>query len=300
MEQSVGIVCVNFNGAPYLGEFLASIERLTYQSWKLVLVDNGSWDGSEVMADLLGERATLIRNESNLGYAAAANAGARVCVEEGLDYVLFINPDTVVRPDFLYYLVQAAEPSTLIAPKTLLHGTSKLDDTVGTFDWERGIWRDWMFGKPQSDILQARQTVDMASLTCLLVPATLFARVGYIHEQYFMYYEDFDFIRRAQKAGYEVVLEPRAVIEHRKSKASGPSTPFFTYYTTRNRMYLIRRHLRRGQFALFLAYFLPGRILRAVGLALRLDFGRLRAMWYGVLDYFRGEMGATRYLPKPR
>lgn len=301
VNQRVGIVCVNFNGASYLGDFLTSLEKVTYDDWHLVLVDNGSWDGSESMADLLGDRVTLIENGENLGLAAGANIGARWCVEQGYDYVLFINPDTVLKPDFLYYLMQAVEPDTLVAPKTLLFGTSRLDDNVGTFDWLRGVWQDWIFDKPQSRMIHARQTVDMASLTCLLVPASLFERVGYINEDYFMYYEDFEFVNRAQRAGYEVVLEPRAVIEHRKSAASGHDTPFFTYYTTRNRMYLVSAHLQSGaRFFLFLAYFLPGRVLKTFALLARLDLGRIRAMWNGVADFFRGEMGATRYLPRPR
>ncbi|MEX2238408.1 MAG: glycosyltransferase family 2 protein [Dehalococcoidia bacterium] len=300
MEPRVGIVCVNFNGAGYLGDLLSSLSRVSSPDWHLVLVDNGSWDDSARLVGSLGDRATLLSNGSNQGYAAAANIGVRHCLEQGFDHILFINPDTVVRPDFLYYLMQAVEADTMVAPKTLLYGTTRLDDTIGTFDWLRGVWKDWVYNKPQSRLLEARQTVDMASLCCLLVPSALFARAGFIDEEYFMYYEDFAFVSRAQDAGYEVVLEPRAVIEHRKSAASGHKTPFFTYYTTRNRMYLVRTHLDSGlKFALFLAYFLPGRLVKSAQLLARLDVSRFRALWNGVADYFRGEMGPTRYLPRP-
>ncbi|MPZ22992.1 MAG: glycosyltransferase [Dehalococcoidia bacterium] len=302
MEVPVGIVCVNFNGGAYLEEFLRSLDRVTRPSWRLVLVDNASWDGSGGMARaVLGERATVLSRHDNLGYAAGVNAGVRHCIEQGYEQVVLINPDTVVRPDFLYYLVQAAEPTTLVTPKVLLYGTTRLDDTVGTFDWERGIWRDWIFRKPESHILQARQTVDMASMCCMLAPTSVFASAGFLDESYFMYYEDFDFVHRAQAAGYEVVLEPRSVIEHRKSAASGGGSPFFTYYTTRNRMHLVRQHVKNSrQFALFLAYFLPGRVIKTLPLLLRLDTARVRAMWAGVADYFKGVTGPSRYLPHPR
>lgn len=297
-DPQVGIVCVNYNGGAYLGDLLDSLRKVTQGDWRLVVVDNDSHDGSEQLVTALGDSATLIRNETNVGYAAAANIGARHCVEQGVDYVLFINPDTVVKPDFLYYLLRAIEPDTIVAPKTLLYGTSKLDDTIGSFDWQRGVWRDWIFDKPQSRIVDARQTVDMASLCCLLVPADTFARAGYIPEQYFMYYEDFDFVDRAQRAGFEVMLEPRAIIEHRKSAASGHNTPFFTYYTTRNRILLVRSRLK-GPLAYFrfLVYFLPGRVIKTAQLLARLQFRRARALCQGVIDGLRSRSGPTRYVP---
>jgi len=111
-----------------------------------------------------------------------------------------------------------------------------------------------------------------------------------------MYYEETDFIRRAQELGYRVRYEPSSVIDHRESGASGGGwmTPFKQYYATRNRIYLVRKHRRSlVAYAWFTAYFWATRAVAVTRLALRRDWRSLRAMMRGAIDYYRGRMGRT-------
>jgi hypothetical protein len=290
----VAILTVNYNGGGHISEFLASLAGVSYSNWALVVVDNASSDGSPDEIARLFPTALLIRNDENLGITGGHNVGIRRCLEQGFDYVLFLNNDTVVEPDFLDGLVRAADDRAMVAPKTYLYGRCLLlDDTVGDFDWWRGVWRGWLYGKPEPPGFDRRRP-NMASLCCLLVPVGVFRDAGLMDERFFMYYDDFDFVRRAKVAGYGLRLETGAVIYHHKAASSGGiDSPFKLYYATRNRLHLMRKHLPAWRFGLFLAYFLATRSAYLLALAARGRWVEWRATARGIADYFRGRLGRT-------
>lgn len=294
-SPAVAVLTINYNSAPYIADFLASLEGVGYPDYRLVVVDNASADGSAEEIGRLFPRAVVIANSENLGITGGHNVGIRYCLEQGFDYVLFLNNDTVVSADFLHRLVSAADARTMVAPKTYLHGRpGLLDDTVGDFDWRRGVWRDWLYGKPEPPGFDRPQEVSMASLCCLLVPAGVFRDVGLMDERFFMYYDDFDFIARAKAGGYGLRLEPSAVIYHRKAAASGGTeSPFKVYYATRNRLYLMRKFSSVWRWVLFLGYFFGTRVALIAAYLVRGQRRQLRAMLLGIADYFRGRLGRT-------
>jgi len=291
---SVAILTVNYNGRGHIADFLESLASVTYPDWRLVVVDNASSDGSPEEAARLFPAAVIIRNEENLGITGGHNSGIRYCLEQGFDFVLFLNNDTVVERDFLDRLVQVADGKTMVAPKTYLYGRRPLlDDTVGDFDWWRGVWRGWLYGKPEPPGFDQRRP-NMASLCCLLVPVGVFRDAGLMDERFFMYYDDFDFVRRAKAAGYDLRLQADAVIYHRKAASSGGvDSPFKLYYATRNRLYLMHKHLPSWRFGLFLAYFLATRSAYLLSLAARGRWAQWRATARGIGDYFGGRLGRT-------
>src|SRR5262249_25614543 len=108
----------------------------------------------------------------------------------------------------------------------------------------------------------------------------------------FMYYEDFDFLRRARSAGYRIRFVPSARIQHRRSASSGgDQTPFKLYYATRNRVAVIRRHNSTRQFLLFSADFALTRLARTVQLVVRNRPDLARALLRGWRDAYLGRMG---------
>jgi GT2 family glycosyltransferase len=292
---SVAILTVNYNSRPYIESFVASLREVAYLNYRLVVVDNASDDGSPEGISRLFPQAVLMRNGENLGVTGGHNVGIRYCLREGFDYVLFLNNDTVVSPDFLDRLVEAADERTMVAPKTYLYGRSGLlDDTVGDFDWWRGVWRGWLYGKPEPPGFKRLRDVSMASLCCLLVPAAVFGDIGLMDERFFMYYDDFDFVARARAVGYRLRLNPAAVIHHRKAASSGGvESPFKLYYASRNRLYLMRKHSSGLRFGLFLAYFLATRLRYFASYLARGQGRQFRAMLMGIADFFRGRLGRT-------
>jgi len=288
-------VTVNYNGGAFLDTFLQSFRRLTYPNLGLVVVDNASEDGSAALVSQLLPDATLIQSADNTGFAGGNNRAVREALAQGADYVLLINNDTRLEPGLVDALVAEAGPRTLVAPLVFLEGTDGLlDDTVGDFSWLRGAWRHWTFGQPVPPALRQSGPAQMASLCCLLVPAAVFAIAGMLDERMFMYYEDFDFIRRAQRAGFQLRFTPAARLWHRKSASSGGGlNPFKLYYATRNRLYLLRRHQPPLLFAGFALYFVATRLVRALQFRRAGEARLAAAVLRGTGDFFRGRMGRT-------
>lgn len=295
---SVGVIVVNYDSAGFIDEFCISLAAVEYPDWHPIVVDSGSTDGSVDTIERAFPDAIVVRCGENVGYAAGCNIGVERCREAGYEYALFLNNDVTVEPGFLAALAAAADERTMVVPKILYYYDRRLISThAGGFDWRLGVFRDTYAGRldgPETN--RRRDSLATASFCCALVPLTAFGDAGMLDERFFMYYEETDFIRRAQASGYHVRYEPSAVIYHRESGASGGGwmTPFKQYYATRNRLYLVRKHCgSRLDYAYFTAYFWATRIATAATMIWRREWRLLRAMTLGALDYYRGRMGRT-------
>ncbi len=297
-SSSVAIVVINYNSAAFVDEFCASVRSISYSNWRLVVVDAHSNDDSARRIETTFPAATILRCGDNVGFAAGVNIGVRDARQHGDEFVLFLNPDTVVTPDFLSELVAAADERTVVVPKILYLDDPRLISThAGGFDWRLGLFRDTFHGQadgPETSV--RRDGLETASFACALVPAAAFEAVGAVDEQFFMYYEETDWLRRALAHGYRIRYEPSAVIQHRESGSSGGGwmTPFKLYYATRNRLYLVRKNTSsRRDYAYFTAYFWITRLGTTARLMRMRKWRLLRAMWRGVRDYYGGRMGRT-------
>lgn len=300
-EPRVVAITVNYNGGAFLGAFLDSFRALRYPNLGLVVVDNASTDGSADRVSEAMPEATLFRSPRNSGFTGGNNLAIRAALAQGADYVLFLNNDTRLDPALVEELVAEAGPRTIVAPRVYLEGAPELlDDTAGDFSWLRGAWRHWTYGKPPPPALRRPGPVAMASLCCLLVPAAVFHEAGLLDERMFMYYEDFDFVRRALRAGFRLRQTPAARLWHRRSASSGGGeTPFKLYYATRNRLYLLRRYQPAPLFAAVCLYIVAGRLVRAAQFTRAGRPELARALLMGLLDFFRGRMGRTMLPPAP-
>jgi GT2 family glycosyltransferase len=297
MPPLVTVIVVNYNGAAFIAEFAASLSHVDYPARDLIVVDNASTDGSREMLPRLFPDTRLVLNDRNLGLAPALNQAVEVALANlpPPDFALLLNSDTTHEPDFLRALVDAADKRTIVVPKVLSYYNPRLINThAGGFDWRRGVFRDTHDGQPDGPDTRRRREIETASFCCMLIPAPAFRDVGLMDERLAMYYEDTDFTARARKAGYRLVFEPAAVIYHREGGSSGgKESPFKHYYATRNRPYLVRKHVSRRDYAYFTAYFLATRVLRVLAYGLKRDWPLLRAQLLAVRDFYTGRMGMT-------
>ena len=294
---SVGIVVVNYNSADFIGEFIDSIGRLDYPNAHLVIVDGGSHDGSAFQIATRFPQAHVIHCHENVGTASGNNIGARYCHEQQFDYILFLNNDTSHQPGFLHLLVDAADEQTMVVPRILYAEDPRLISThSGDFDWTLGLFRNTHHGKLDGSATRSRREVQTASFCCMLVPTFAFNEIGPLDERFFMYYEETDFLRRALEQGYRQLYVPEAVIYHRESASSGGGwmTPFKDYYATRNRPYLVRKHMRsRWKYSYFTLYFWATRAAFLLRYAFSGERAMLKALLLGMLHYYQGRMGRT-------
>ena len=143
----VGIVLVNYNGMRFVPECLELLAAIDYLNARIVLVDNASTDGSPEWIATHHPQVALIRLPNNRGVTGGNNAGIDWCLVRDCDYVLLLNNDTVVEPDFLTRLLAVAMPRTLVTPKILFYDDRKiLNNHFGVFDFWRGRNTEWLYG----------------------------------------------------------------------------------------------------------------------------------------------------------
>ncbi len=293
-SPAVGVVIVNYNGRRFLADCVRALVSGTYRSFIVFLVDNASHDGS---AEELGREfpdVRMLRQPQNLGVAAGNNIGIQACRAGEVDYVLLLNYDILPAPDMLEELVRVARPDTIVSGYTLTWEDPHLSNShAGSFDWRLGRLRETFLG-PALDRKAEAKEVDLADTCCLLVHRDVFERIGIMDAAYFMYYDDTDFVVRARRAGIRVLLNPRARLRHFERGATGSTdlSPTSVYYSTRNRLYFMRKHARSlPGYWVFWLYFMFTRAVTLAQWAFSGKFNKVRWALKGLSDYMRGRMG---------
>lgn len=247
MTPRVALVVLNWNNAADTLQCLASLERLTYPNYEIIVVDNGSTDDSvsQIRAAYLGVQ--LLETGANLGYAGGNNVGIRYALESGAEFVCILNNDILVEPGFLEPLLATFGDDLLIGVVTPL---------IAATDDPENIWALGSSINPHTafvtrlytdeSVLSWRErapfAVDVASGAAMLVRRAVFEAVGLIDEDFFLYYEETDWCLQVQRASYRIMAVPNSVILHRVSATLGETSPIIDYYMLRNHLRFIARH----------------------------------------------------------
>lgn len=263
----VAIVILNWNGTQETLDCLKSLRefKVTDCDLQTVVVDNGSTEEFKIASQNL----KLIRNKTNLGFSGGNNVGMKDALENGADYVLVLNNDTIVDKNLVVQLIKAAEehkdagllsPKIYFAPGFEFHKDRYEKDEKGKVIWYAGGQMDWHNvlgsnrGVDEVDIGRYNkiEETDFATGACMLIRRAVLESVGYFDEKYFMYLEDADFSQRVKKVEWKVLYVPNAHLWHKVAKSSGIGSNLNDYFITRNRM-LFGMHYApiRAKLALF-------------------------------------------------
>lgn len=273
-------------------ETLACVNSLlqgTYPRQHIVVVDNGSTDHSVTwLRNELEERIDLLETGKNLFFAGGNNIGIRYALDMAADYVLILNNDTQVAADMISKLVATAlqYPQAGILAPMIYYGSDR------SRIWALGSQkrRGWPFpsdiGKKKIDRGQysAPLFVDYVTGCAMLVRKEVFQHIGLFDPQYQMYYEDVDFCARAQQAGFDIIVEPRAKVWHLVSTSATRQAAKSHYQHTRYRVRFYRQHphgLCPGLTHLLLIGQETARIFRAIAQG---NSGLAAAGWRGLRD----------------
>ncbi|MCC6397251.1 MAG: glycosyltransferase family 2 protein [Bacteroidetes bacterium] len=224
-HPSVYVIVVNWNGKDVTLDCLASLRGVTYPAMKVLVVDNGSTDGSvAAIAGGFPEMEILSLNE-NRRFAGGNNAGIRRALEAGADFVLLLNNDTVVDPGFVQPLLDRfhhEDRCGMVVPKIFYHHPPDLLWYAGgEISFWTGTMRHRGIREKDRGQYDSPGETDYATGCCVLVSREVIGRVGAMDEGYFMYTEDADWSMRVRRAGYRVVFEPGAFLWHRLSVSTG-------------------------------------------------------------------------------
>lgn len=237
MPQITAVI-PTWNRRTLLVGLLDQLKRQSLPPDQVIVVDNGSQDGSSEVAEAGGAR--VIRLEANLGFAAAVNRGVAACETE---LIAVVNNDVEPAPDWLERLVSGLVPDAWFATGKILDWTRR-DVLDGTYDLiSRGgaAWRA-AHGWPDSEAWNESRPISLAPFTAVLIRRALFDEIGLLEETFESYLEDVDFGLRAARASRPGVYVPSALAWHRGSATLGAWHPDTTRRRARNQVFLIARH----------------------------------------------------------
>lgn len=234
------IIIVNFNGLSYLSNCLHSVHATCGDDVEIIVVDNNSTDGSveQLVRDF--PDLWLIRGAENIGFGAANNLGAKQASGE---FLVFLNPDTVVTPGWLDPLLDVFEsdPEVGIAnPKILLQRKPDRINTCGNnvhisgITLCNGLYRD-------KHEMSSPMEISAATGCVLVMRRDLFWELGGYDDDFFLYMEDADLSWRTRLYGYRCSYVPDSVVYHDYALRFGPEK---TYYQERNRYQMLLKNLR--------------------------------------------------------
>jgi GT2 family glycosyltransferase len=209
MAPAVYIVILSYNGSRWLVPCLASVLATEYPNFKIILVDNASNDNSIESVRKQYPQITVIVNNHNYGFSEGNNIGIRSALSAGADYVVLLNQDTRVTPQWLDELIRVGES----------------DDRIGILgavqlNYDNDDFNSWTISAMREALDELKEPtrswipVGWVEGACFAIKRNVLEKIGLLDPIYFAFYEEIDFCRRASYHGFSVALVPRSRIHH--------------------------------------------------------------------------------------
>lgn len=235
----VSVIVLNWNRKDLLDACLNSLAAQSFRDFEVVLLDNGSEDGSADYVRTHYPWVRLVELKRNIGFAGGNN---RALEASRGDYIVTLNNDTKADPAFLRALVDAADADPhvgMVAAKMLNFYQPERIDSVGVKAAPNGM--GYNIGVGETDAGQYDRPVPVFGpcAGAALYRRSLIVDVGFFDADFFAYYEDLDLAWRAQLAGWRCVTAPRAIVYHIHSATGGQGSPFTVYHIQRNKWYTL-------------------------------------------------------------
>lgn len=296
------IILVNWNGKKDTLECLDSLQKVEYPNFLTIVVDNGSVDDSLAAIRAAHPLVPILETGANLGFAGGNNVGIEWALRHHAEWILLLNNDTTVAPDFLNAFLVAAkeEPKAkILGAKILRYSQPTLIDHLGG-RWNPDLAEFESLESGQTDHSYCNmQAVDYVCGAALLMHRSVPEKIGFLEPKFFLFWEETDFCYRARRAGFEVWTAPEAKIWHKVSSSFTGGKPHMHYFWWRSRLLWLERNCPAKEkkriyrkiiipeiWKVFRHYLIKS-IFRSDPQKLR----RYKAGCAGIIDYLRGRFG---------
>jgi GT2 family glycosyltransferase len=263
MLKPVAIILLNWNTPGHTINCIASLKQYANEAlFDIIVADNGSTDGSLALIKVQFPGLIYIDNQENLGFAEGNNRALTYSIEQGYAYSLVMNTDTQIDEDIVTglstHLEHHPEAAAVQPAIYWIHNKTNIWNGRGCFNSILGItYSDKSISQPSI----AFKTAEWLTGCCLMIRNSALAKGGLFNKQFFLYYEDVDLSFRLRRAGYELHYLPACKMYHEAGvsakvnvkKREGTLSPVIHYYTSRNRIWVLRRY---GKTVYYPVYFI--------------------------------------------
>ncbi len=244
-QPFVSIITLNYNQAGVTAEFLESCKMLLYKNFEILVCDMASGqDPSAIFSQSGYPNTKLLISKKNLGFAGGNNWGMRMAKGE---YFFIVNNDTELTPDIIQVMLRPFLQDVqigVVCPKIIYFYDPGYIQYAGFRPMNPFTGRTSAIGNREPDNGQ----YDVSGVTygahgcAMMVKKEVIIKTGMFPEKFFLYYEEWDWSARIQKAGYLIWYEAKATVFHKESMTIGRANPLKSYFLTRNRILYMRRN----------------------------------------------------------
>lgn len=277
----VTIVLLNFNNWRYTVECLASLMELRYENRSVFVVDNGSSDDSVEQIRRMFPAVEILELGQNFGFAKGNNAGIRLALERGSEYIWVLNNDTIVDPDALTPMVERLDKDLgLGAVGSAIYEALQPDHLQA---WGGGYVNFWLGRSRHFLAPVADEQIQFLTGASMLIRRRTLESIGLLDEGFFIYWEDADYCFRLRKAGWRLAVAGDSKIWHKETATIGKKSTRLDFIFNRSAKKFFAEH---SPFPLF--SILAGTGLRLAKRVVSGDWERVRAVWTGVHSIWSG------------
>jgi hypothetical protein len=245
------VVVLNWNGRQDTLDCLESLKGVDYPNWNVLVVDNGSEDGSVEAIRNGHPGISIIEIERNLGFAGGNNRGIQEALRRDAEFVLVLNNDTIVASDLLEKLARSASehPGAAALGATIYYLADPTRLWYAGARWRRDKAEFEHIGQDNvesgMELAQVRETEYVCGCAMFLRASAL-RRVGLFDPTFFLLFEETDWCFRARQSGYRCLVVPDAKVWHKVSRSfGGRDSPLYEYFYIRNSLLWAKRYLGR-------------------------------------------------------
>lgn len=278
-EPFIYIILLNWNGGAKTVQCLSSLSKITYQNYKIIVVDNASTDDSlEIIKKKFPEQHVIL-SDKNWGFGGGNNIGIRHALQSEADYIWILNNDTTTDANSLSAMVDVAEKNPQIgAVGSLIYDQSKPNTLL---DYGGGNVRFFLGLPCRGKKFADKALAFVSGASCLLKVKALRDVEGF-DETFFMYWEDVDLSFRLRQKGWLLSVAKDAKIFHEETSSLGRRSPLIDKYFTTTTVQFFRKHYRLWWWPVVVSVG-----LRCASRLLRGEWGRIQAIFHGLRAAFR-------------
>ena len=262
-------------------ECLKSLHNLDYSNFEVLAIDN---DPNHRLGDLnFDYKITKLTNKENLGFSGGNNTGIKYALDNGADYILLLNNDTVIEPEFLKKLVEVGEKDEkigILGPVIYKCGTDEIHFAGGKIGW---LYDEARHVPGASDYITG---------ACFLIKRKVIEKIGLMPEDYFLYFEDAEWCLKARKVGFGCKVVSEARIGHEVSKNTQEYSFSYVYYHYRNGLLLAKRNapflIKIIAYKMSLLIYLK-QVIKLILMPSKKEWAK--AAMRGIEDFYKGKVG---------